>query len=422
MPRVSLPRGARLAPEAGREARVAQRQVGGVEDLAGVHRRQRDLARADEVQVVFGHVVDLLLGVGQHARAVERLLAHEHRRDDRLEALAAQLRHDPLHERELEHHEIAAQDREARARQPRAALHVDPLAGQLEVVAPASSVASPTIAQHLVLGLGGGRVGQVGQRAQDLLQLGLGLARLLAARLDLAREHLQVLERAARRRGPRACPRRPPRRPPSARRAAPRRPASPRASACRARCTRSRRSAACGPRRASAVRTASGSRRISLRSSTASEATRGRLRRAAGPAYFARNSATLRASCAGDEVLGHDRAGEAAVLDREEDVLDGLLAVVEVRAVDALAVGDVRTWSPACRRRSSVWQAAAALDEDLRARRGPDRPRRARCTTSRSRRRRPPQRRRRRRSMTRRAMGGADHTEQCLGRCLARSS
>ena len=100
-----------------------------------MQRGERDLGRADEVQVVLGQVVDLLLGVGQHARAVERLLAHEHRRDDRLEAVAAQLLERPAHERELEEHEVAAQVGEARARQPRAALHVDALAGELEVVA-----------------------------------------------------------------------------------------------------------------------------------------------------------------------------------------------------------------------------------------------------------------------------------------------
>src|SRR3954470_18887267 len=51
---------ARPAPEAGREARVAQRQVGPFEDLARMKRRERDLARADQVQVVVRQPVDLL--------------------------------------------------------------------------------------------------------------------------------------------------------------------------------------------------------------------------------------------------------------------------------------------------------------------------------------------------------------------------
>ena len=40
---------------------------------------------------------------------------------------------------------------------------------------------------------------------------------------------------------------------------------------------------------------------------------------------------------ADDDVLGHDRPGEAAVADREDRVLVGLLALVEVRALGALA-------------------------------------------------------------------------------------
>ena len=81
-------RGAR--PRGGSTARSRRSAAApcAVEDLAGVQRGERDLGRADEVQVVLGQVVDLLLGVGQHARAVQRLLADEHRRDDRLEALA----------------------------------------------------------------------------------------------------------------------------------------------------------------------------------------------------------------------------------------------------------------------------------------------------------------------------------------------
>ena len=101
--------GAGLAAEAGREAGVAAGQRLAVEDLARVQRRERDLGGADEVEVVVGQVVDLLLGVRQQAGPEERLLAHEHRRDHRLEALAGELLHRPPHERELEQHEVAAQ-------------------------------------------------------------------------------------------------------------------------------------------------------------------------------------------------------------------------------------------------------------------------------------------------------------------------
>ncbi len=60
-----------------------------------MQRGERDLGGADEVQLVLGQAIDLLLGVGQEAGAVQRALAHEHGRDHRFEALAAQLRAEP---------------------------------------------------------------------------------------------------------------------------------------------------------------------------------------------------------------------------------------------------------------------------------------------------------------------------------------
>ena len=115
-----------------------------------MQRGERDLGRADEVEVVVGQPVDLLLGVGQEAGAVQRLLAHEHRRDDRLEAVAAQLLQRPAHERELEHHEVALQVGEARAGHPGRRLHVDQRPGQLEVVA-AGAPGLADLAQDRVL-------------------------------------------------------------------------------------------------------------------------------------------------------------------------------------------------------------------------------------------------------------------------------
>ena len=106
-----------LAAEARREPGIAQRQPLGFDHLAVVQRRQRDLGGADEVQLVLGHVVDLLLGVRQKAGPVQRAFAHEHRRDHRFEAVPAQLLKRPAHERQLEHHEVAFQVGKARARQ-----------------------------------------------------------------------------------------------------------------------------------------------------------------------------------------------------------------------------------------------------------------------------------------------------------------
>src|SRR4051794_36689254 len=68
--------GARLAPEARGEARVAARQGPGVEDLARVYGCERHLRRPREIEVVGRDLVDLLLGVGEEAGAEERLLAH----------------------------------------------------------------------------------------------------------------------------------------------------------------------------------------------------------------------------------------------------------------------------------------------------------------------------------------------------------
>ena len=79
--------GAGLAAEAGRIACVADRERGLVEELLHVHRRQRDLAGADEAVAVH-RLVDLGAVGGEEAGAVHGLLAHEHGRDHRAEALA----------------------------------------------------------------------------------------------------------------------------------------------------------------------------------------------------------------------------------------------------------------------------------------------------------------------------------------------
>ena len=86
-PRVLAGR-ARLAAEAGRDPRVADRQIGAVEDLVGVQGGQRHLGGADEEELVPFDLVDHLALAREEAGAVERLLADQHRRDDRGEALA----------------------------------------------------------------------------------------------------------------------------------------------------------------------------------------------------------------------------------------------------------------------------------------------------------------------------------------------
>ena len=126
---------ARLAAEAGGEAGVAPRQLVAGQDRAGVERGQRHLRGAGQVEVVLGDAVDLLLGVGQEACAEQRVLAYEHRRDHRHEALLLEQGEHPLHQRELEPHDRPLQVGEARAGHPGAGLHVHEVAEEVEVVA-----------------------------------------------------------------------------------------------------------------------------------------------------------------------------------------------------------------------------------------------------------------------------------------------
>ncbi len=80
-----LARGPRLAPEAGGEAGVAERQLARGEDLVRVQRRERHLGRPGEVQLVLRHPVQLLLGVGEHPGAEQGALAHQDGRHHRRE-------------------------------------------------------------------------------------------------------------------------------------------------------------------------------------------------------------------------------------------------------------------------------------------------------------------------------------------------
>ena len=102
-------------------------------------RCERHLRGPGQIQIVVREPVELLFGVGQHARADQRALAHEHRRDHGLEVLLEQLRQRVLDERELEQHDPTAQIGKARSRQGSAALHVDHRSGQLEVVTPGAA-------------------------------------------------------------------------------------------------------------------------------------------------------------------------------------------------------------------------------------------------------------------------------------------
>ena len=72
------PRGARLAPEVGREGGVLERQLLPLEDLAHVQPRQGDLGGAGQEQALVGHFVDLEALRGEEAGPVHRLLPYQH--------------------------------------------------------------------------------------------------------------------------------------------------------------------------------------------------------------------------------------------------------------------------------------------------------------------------------------------------------
>ncbi len=320
-----------------------------------MQRRERHLGGADQVQVVVGQRVDLLLGVGQHAGAVQRLLADEHRRDHRLEPLAAQLLERVADERELEHHQVPAQVGEARAR---TAARRAPCRS----AGPASSRWSRPVwrrprrtSRRTVSSSGASSAGRFGSEREHRVELGPQRGLLDRS----ARGRGRRARRAARALAASEAPRRP-RLAGSARRAAPRARFVSARQRSSSSSTRSTAAAASGPRRASAARTASGSladqpdvengprlrvlrcRRL-VRSShhcwhcsttcprlrpRAAVAVAGgggadrlraalrharRLRRLA-PGVLGDELGDVDRVLADDDVLGHDRAGEAAVL------------------------------------------------------------------------------------------------------------
>ena len=122
-----------LAPEARREGDVAERELVGLQDLAGVEARERDLGRAGEVQAVGRQLVDVLLVGRERAGADQRLLAHEHGRQHADEALLGQAVEREAVQREREPGRVADPVAEARARHPRGPLHVE--AAHLRVLA-----------------------------------------------------------------------------------------------------------------------------------------------------------------------------------------------------------------------------------------------------------------------------------------------
>ena len=189
-----------LAPEARRERAVIERQR--LEDLVHVHRDQRHLGRADEVEVVGGDLVVVALFRREEAGAVHRVLAHEHRGEDGREAFADEpVEREPI---ESERHErrVAEDEAEARAGHLCAAFEVEVAdfgvllrVGQLRWLAP------PFDLDRLVLRQAVGRrlVRRIRNLAERGVPLGLCRRELRLERGQLLLARLQLLELLGRR-------------------------------------------------------------------------------------------------------------------------------------------------------------------------------------------------------------------------------
>ena len=333
--------------------RVAARQLAGVQDLVRVERRQRDLRGADQEQLVAGNLVDHLPLAGEEAGAVQRALADEHRRDHRNEPLAADQLDREAHQGQLDQHQVAEQVGEARARGLARLLHLDPAVGeaQVEVVADLElelgALADLPQDHGVVLGrpfrsLWRRKVGKLGHELValrlDLGQLGLELLHLGAHLAHLGDQRLGVLPGALRRRDLVGGPVLP---------GAPLLDLGKQLTAALVEAQqlveglggaapRQR-----GPGRLGVLADAP---KVEHQWSTwpggcsllgARPGARSRRLAGLGTGVLGDELRDADRLLAGDDVLGHDRAREAAISDREQDVVDALGALVEIRALRA---------------------------------------------------------------------------------------
>ena len=192
--------GAGLAAEAGRPAGVAHGAVGQVDDLVGVVAGQRDLGGADQVQVVFLQVVDLVGVRAEEAGAGHGLGADEHRGDHQLEAVLRRLLRGKVEQAELQHRAGAGEEVEARSGDLRAAFHVDQAErfAQVQVVLRLEvelGDLADVLEDHVVVLAAGGRPGDdVAELHLQLVHGGLGLALFVFGVLDAAGEGLGLFQ------------------------------------------------------------------------------------------------------------------------------------------------------------------------------------------------------------------------------------
>ena len=191
--------GAGLAPEAGREAGVAQRQGRRVEQLVAVVGDQQDLGGAGQVQVVVGGAEDLLLVGGQEPGPEHRLPPDQHRRDHGHEPGRRQPFHGEADQGELEQRPRPDQVAEAgpgHLGRPDGVDRAQQLA-QLQVVADGEVEvprgADPAQLDRVLLAAGrDGRVGRVGHAGLDLGQGGVGGAQAVLGLVEAVRQLLEA--------------------------------------------------------------------------------------------------------------------------------------------------------------------------------------------------------------------------------------
>ncbi len=187
--------GARLPTEAGRHARVAGRELHGVEALPTVQGRQGDLARADEVELAAVDVVHLGPVGREEPRLLHRGLAHQHRGDDGSEPFGDDPGDRPVHEGEVDEHGLPHQRREPRPAGLDAVTRLDEPhgVGQGRMVAARRGTGLADRAQHLAVvfaAVGDTRVRRVGELEHQVVQATVEDAELLLRAVHL------VLQRA----------------------------------------------------------------------------------------------------------------------------------------------------------------------------------------------------------------------------------
>ena len=137
--------------------------------------RERDLGGAGQVEVVGLERVDVRALGREEAGAVHRLLAHEHRRQQRRVAVRGRAVEREAVERHRDERRVADEVAEARAREPRGALHLE--AADLGVLGPVRRrVADAAQLDGVLVGVAvrRRRVGRIRHEREQRVALGLG--------------------------------------------------------------------------------------------------------------------------------------------------------------------------------------------------------------------------------------------------------